>query len=96
MRRIRVLNEFDEERYGHDVDRIVDALASDGILATRAQAYRLWEQFSTSMAAGWMNLPDDGSEIVTNVRPYFTVEGEDETPLREFEERQSEEQDYEP
>ena len=72
MKRIRL--EHSPEDYPADVDRILLALAHHGYLATRQECVALWQQYSDSMCAGWMMLPDSEAEIVSCVRGYFDVD----------------------
>jgi hypothetical protein len=50
-------------RYLEDVSRIVGACFRMGWIVTPKEAYHAWSDYSDSMAAGWMGLPepfDDG------------------------------------
>jgi hypothetical protein len=46
-------------RYPDDVARIISIAASRGVSLTALEAEKAWEEYSDSMAAGWMMLGDD-------------------------------------
>jgi len=48
----------------HTIDRIVEVLAARGYTIDRAAARVLWQNYSDSMAAGWMQLPDDDEVLL--------------------------------
>jgi hypothetical protein len=56
---------------------IVEALFRLGIEISRKDAYEAWSKFSESMAAGWMNLPEEDGEILGEIRQYLDIEDED-------------------
>lgn len=49
--------------YKDDVMRIVRILKERGIECAPLDAQFLWEEYSESMAAGWMTLPDADDEV---------------------------------
>jgi hypothetical protein len=51
------------ERYRRDVENIVGSCYRQGLIVTPEEAYHAWSEYSDSMAAGWLGLPepyDDG------------------------------------
>lgn len=76
---LRLRDDFDNEHFsGHrgDVKRIVQICLSRGHQLSYETAYKAWEQFSDSMAAGWMMLPDDDAEVFHTVMSYLTEDVE--------------------
>ena len=71
MRRIKLLKEPRYASLGRDIERIVQAMAKSGFFCSHTEASKLWESYSDSMAAGWLNLPDTDEEIVGCISPYF-------------------------
>jgi hypothetical protein len=66
---LKLQHEFD---YPADVNRLVIAFAKEGMWCSPEQAAWLWEQYSDSMAAGWMGM--DGyadATLVMVCQPYF-------------------------
>lgn len=49
--------------YKSDVERIVRVLAEREIQCAPLDAQFLWEEYSESMAAGWMMLPESDDEV---------------------------------
>lgn len=78
MKTIRIIGEDDTTRQSCELEALQFALATMGYRASLAQAERLWDMYSDSMCAGWMNIPDHDDEIVNCIRPYFEVESEGE------------------
>jgi len=72
LRSIRVTNgeEF-SERYPSDVSRICDVLRDRGFRADRGQALQMWENYSESMCAGWMILPEDDDVLYGELQHMF-------------------------
>jgi len=64
---------LDEQSFTHDhiyksdCRRIQKAMIEEGALISLDEAYKLWEAYSDSMAAGWVGLPDDDEEISLRV-----------------------------
>ena len=56
-------NELNRPEYKDDTARIVQVAFKHGIILTLGQAERVWEAYSDSMAAGWMNLPKSDDEL---------------------------------
>lgn len=56
--------------YQGDILRIVKVFADRGYEISETDAVHAWEQFSDSMAAGWMCLGTD-DEVFQNVFYYF-------------------------
>jgi hypothetical protein len=56
--------------YTNDIDRIVKIFADRGYDISHTDAVFAWEQFSDSMAAGWMSLGDD-DEVFEDAFCYF-------------------------
>lgn len=56
--------------YTNDIDRIVKIFADRGYEISHTDAVHAWEQFSDSMAAGWMSLGDD-DQVFQDAFYYF-------------------------
>jgi hypothetical protein len=56
--------------YKNDIGRIVKIFADRGYEISHTDAVHAWEQFSESMAAGWMSLGDD-DEVFQDAFYYF-------------------------
>lgn len=50
-------------RYPEDVERIVQICSKHGFEISHADAQLAWEDFSESMAAGWILLHEDDYEV---------------------------------
>lgn len=50
-------------RYREDCERIVRISMMHGYNITLGQAEQVWDDYSDSMAAGWMNLPESDEEV---------------------------------
>lgn len=65
VRRVNETEGFEDisEYYHEDVRRIIRVAFEHGIILTPNEAYKAWQDFSDTMAAGWMNLEceSDGS-----------------------------------
>ncbi len=57
-----------EHRYRDDVERIHKILLDRGYDSTLEDCARLWDEYSDSMAAGWMILPDTDEEVFDQIR----------------------------
>lgn len=57
-----------------DISRIVEIFAKRGYDISKADACLVWEQFSDSMAAGWLILGSD-DEVFDDVFHYFEEVG---------------------
>jgi hypothetical protein len=57
-------------RWGGDVDRIVAICKAKGYHISEADAHHAWEEYSDSMAAGWMMLSDDDNDVFETVIEY--------------------------
>ena len=68
--------EDDSFSYPGDVDRIVQAFESQGLYCTPEMANTLWHLYSDSMSAGWLFLPEEDSDVVECLRPYFEEDKE--------------------
>lgn len=49
--------------YRSDTERLVKLAFEHGVILTLHEAECIWEDYSDSMAAGWMNLPKDDQEV---------------------------------
>jgi hypothetical protein len=56
--------------YTNDIDRIIKIFADRGYEISHTDAVKAWEQFSDSMAAGWMSLGSD-DEVFEDAFSYF-------------------------
>jgi hypothetical protein len=71
MKRLKVKEQYNHHfEYQNDIDRIVKIFADRGYEISHSDAVRAWEQFSDSMAAGWMSLGSD-DEVFSDVFCYF-------------------------
>jgi hypothetical protein len=58
-------------QYQTDVDRIVKIFADRGYDISDFDATKAWEQYSDSMAAGWMHLDAEDWFVFDNCFHYF-------------------------
>lgn len=72
MRKIVIELSFDHD-FMSDVDRIVNVLKDRGIDCSRHDAAWMWDQYSDSMAAGWMMLPDDDEHVYGCISYYVNL-----------------------
>ena len=71
MKQLKVRGKYNHHfEYTNDIDRIVKIFADKGYEISATDAVHAWEQFSDSMAAGWMSLGDD-DEVFTDAFWYF-------------------------
>jgi len=71
MRRLVPKIEYRDFDYPEDVRRIVEACASQDYEITPEVAQWAWEQYSDSMAAGWLCLPTSDAAIVRSIIGYL-------------------------
>lgn len=50
-------------RHKEDIIRIKQIMLNNGYEADLSDAAELWEDYSDSLAAGWINLPKDDDEL---------------------------------
>lgn len=50
-------------RHLHDVERIQQVCEQNGYEADLEACAFLWDEYSDSMCAGWLGLPDDNEEL---------------------------------
>lgn len=48
---------------GSDIHQIMQVALNHGIVLSPIEAEKAWNEYSESMAAGWMMLPDSNEEI---------------------------------
>jgi hypothetical protein len=71
MKRLKVKEQYNHHfEYKNDIDRIVKIFANRGYEISHTDAVFAWEQFSYSMAAGWMSLGSD-DEVFEDAFSYF-------------------------
>jgi len=70
MKDIEIISEHGE-KYREDILRIKKILIEKGYNATLTVAEHLWDKYSHSMAAGWMNLPDNDDDVFGCIRTYL-------------------------
>lgn len=63
-----------KEASDYDVERIVRVCAASGYEITADVARKAWENYSESMAAGWMLLPDEDSYLLSMVLSWTEIE----------------------
>ena len=59
------------ERWRSDITRIKKILIEKGYNATLTVSEMLWDKYSDSMCAGWMNLPDEDEEVFNCISSYL-------------------------
>lgn len=64
-------------RYPDDCERICKVVLSHGCLISPREAESLWEDFSESMAAGWMGLSVNDEDIWQDIAPNIPIEYHD-------------------
>lgn len=57
------LERLHRPEYIEDTKRIVKVAFENGFILSILEAEELWEEYSDSMAAGWMGLPDSDEEL---------------------------------
>lgn len=62
------------ENYPEDVTRIRTAIVNRGYKCSRKQAKKVWEEYSDSMSAGWLILPDAESTIWACIEPFIVMD----------------------
>lgn len=71
LKKLRVKQSYNHHfEYQNDIDRIVKIFADRGYEISHTDAVHAWEQYSDSMAAGWMSLGDD-DEVFQDAFYYF-------------------------
>lgn len=72
MIRLRRIGRADTDfhDYGADILRVQNAVQRNGYECSPTQAKELWEEYSDSMCAGWMGLPED-EYLFACVAPYI-------------------------
>lgn len=75
MKNIRLIDPNDDYFYHKgDCERIQKILAANGYKASLEQCKFLWETYSDSLAAGWLILPEEDEQVLSNISPYFEEE----------------------
>ena len=59
-------------RFASDVDRIVEVCLNAGYYLSKADAQYAWEEYSDSLAACWLSLPDN-NKILDIVLGYCEI-----------------------
>jgi len=75
---MKVLIPNHEYDYPEDIRRIQKAFANKDFLVSKTTAEFIWLEYSDSMAAGWLCLPESDDEIVASALPYLKYEEENE------------------
>jgi len=57
------LQQLKRPEYSEDTLRVQSVAMDRGVTLTLQQAEDVWLRYSESMAAGWMNLPNDDEEL---------------------------------
>jgi len=60
-----------------DTKRLVEVFRKKGYNISSQEARLLWEQYSSSLTAGWLIMPATDEAVFEKVRPYFEVIDED-------------------
>jgi len=58
-------------RHPEDAERIQKILLNNGYTASPKECERLWEDYSDSMAAGWMGLPEKDEDVFWRISGYL-------------------------
>lgn len=71
MKKLKVKAPYNHHmEYRHDIQRIVEIFANRGYEISESDAVIAWEQFSSSLFAGWMILGTD-DEVFEDAFYYF-------------------------
>lgn len=57
--------------YVEDTKRIVNVVMNHGIWINPLEAEQMWEEYSDTLAATWMTLPEDDSELWDILKEFF-------------------------
>lgn len=70
---MKIVLKHSNEHCSEDVTVIQAALINSGYECNRRQAEQLWEEYSNSLCAGWINLPDyrDEDAIFRSLEPFI-------------------------
>lgn len=71
MKTFHVRGEHEDDEYIGDIRRIQAVVQAHGYECSVAQARKLWDMYSDSMAAGWMILPESDDDIWWSVSTYI-------------------------
>ncbi len=71
MKRIILKQDNPHREYQSDIDRITNAMAKSGFYCNDTEAIKLWEEYSDSLASGWLELPKSDAHVVSCIRPFF-------------------------
>ena len=64
MKKLKIKENYNP--YQYDIDRIVKIFADRGYEISHSDAASAWEQYSDSMAAGWMSLDAEDLYVFQN------------------------------
>ncbi len=70
MKEIELISEHGE-CYRSDIERIKKILIKKGYNANMTNSEELWDKYSDSMCAGWMNLPEEDEEVFDCISYYL-------------------------
>jgi len=71
IQKINIENSSFYHRHTSDVERIKKVLLANGYDSTLEDCSNLWDDYSYSLAAGWINLPDDDDELFRIISYYI-------------------------
>jgi hypothetical protein len=71
---MRAYSKLKPIRHEGDVAIIVRIIKKNGYDISPYDAQMAWEDYSDSMAAGWMGLPESDAEVWDSIRPYLYFE----------------------
>ena len=74
----RVTPRANNNPYLYDCERIVEVFEKRGYSISITDAQTIWEDYSNSMAAGWLMLPADDNDLFSQAMCYAQVEDDDE------------------
>lgn len=63
-----------KSRYSVDVRRMRAVLYKAGYMASDNDIERLWDDYSSAMCAGWIEIPDDESKLLRILLIGFRIE----------------------
>lgn len=63
--------------YPQDIVRIVDVFYSRGYIISYGDAAKAWEQYSDTLCAGWIMLPEEDETVFETIFYLFEEDGGD-------------------
>ena len=60
--------------YSEDVQRIRGIMEAEGCTAPATDIYMAWSEYSSSLCASWLYLPEEDKDVLKCIEPYLTEE----------------------